>query len=483
MDIIEVQLSLYGKLVKKYRTVLFKGQDVYSKTYSDALRWYGLSSEIHYNEIGILFVNNSLKSTNVMTKRTKANVDSAVEIAEVLDEVVTVQKTDDVLVLSQKVGEIFPTKIPEKFITKDYGEHSKEVAESIRQRLYIARDAVSGPDDVQGYAKIKELATLAQKGATRLDAAIKEGVKPLKNVVKSIEDASKKVQGYFRDVQAEAEAEYKKHEDWEAEVARQKELERQERARRRRESLMGIAGTLDPLSGVWSFPFTGDTVSEMAVLEFDEVDFEAILNKLTNLHQKYLAETEAKRKAEEEAKAIAEREAEAMKLTILKYRRKMLEMEGFTFNEPLQAYEKNGVVLHLVAIRDLSEENFEAEIERAKNPQNEAKAVDTDNAPPIAKPVFVEAKDAVDEFIAAVSIDETVEEEPEQVTAQSDGTITRSLVFTKDKPFIDIMLQKTFLRIYPVELDKEATENVSRDRIKLVKDEEELGLRLTVITI
>lgn len=433
----------------------------------------------------------------------KQKAEPIVEEAEIIQDLITIEPSDDTLVFVKRIGDVLPVKFPEKFITPDYGEHSKADADEKKKKLDLAIKAIKGHDDVAGYEKVKELANVFQKGATRLDAATKEYVKPFDNVTKSFKQTSKTVQEYYREYEQIAREKYKEYTDWEEEQARKKEEERQARATARRKSLFDIGGVTDPTTGNWTFPYSGETVPDIAILDFDDIDWQAKYDRIQAEYQDHLVREEEKRKAEEAAQSAKDAELEAAKTIIVKMRSKELKFEGWEFDEGLQSYTKNGHAIHVLGVRDYSDEQWDEAIEAANQPQEE-KAVEAEikpvETPKAQAPVWDEEETeeapveavSVDPVAAALNIDsvkevvsiigETINIPSAEIrTAEDAGVVIKALRFTKEEPYIDILLNKTFLRIYPVELDEEANADISKDRIKSVKEHGDL--RLAIVSL
>lgn len=434
-----------------------------------------------------------------MAKKKEEPIVEEAEIidAEIIDDgkgntnIIKIEKSDDTLVFINRINRALPTKFPEKFITPDYGEHSKEHAKELDKKVDLAIKAIKGPDDSAGYEKVKELAVLAQKGATRLEAATKEGVKPLKAVVKGFEGASDSVQKEYRTVESKARDKYKEYTDWEEEQARKKEEERQERATARRKSLFDIGGVTDPTTGNWTFPYSGETVPDIAILDFDDIDWQT---KYERIQEEYKADIKRKSEeleAEQAAQSAKDAELEAAKTIIVKMRSKELKYEGWEFDEGLQAYTKNGHTIHVLGVRDYSDEQWDEAIEAANQPQEE-KAVEAEIKPvetPKAQAPVWDEEETEEAPVEAVSVDPVASAlgiEGDKFIAEIESqpetdAVTKILTFTPESPYIDILLNKTFLRIYPVELDEEANADISKDRIKSVKEHGDL--RLAIVSL
>src|SRR5690606_10896568 len=118
-------------------------------------------------------------------------------------------------------------------------------------------------------------------------------------------------------------------------------------------------------------------------------------------------------KAEEAAQSAKDAELEAAKTIIVKQRTKELKFEGWEFDEGLQAYTKNGHAIHVLGVRDYSDEQWDEAIEAANQPQEE-KAVEAPEpakeTPKAQAPVWDEdeageADTTVDLDPAAIEVD------------------------------------------------------------------------------
>lgn len=411
-----------------------------------------------------------------------------------IEEAVVVEETNDQQ--SILVIEKWTDKLPEKiegpfFVTTKDGtveEHSLAVVQELdKEAAKLLKKATPETyNDKKVWESISELKIKARDQRTKLDNERKRLKGPWDDFFSRMKAATDKVGAEAKKVEDKLAAAITLKENWEAEQARIEAERIAKRTEQRKEELRALGGLYDVESGTFTFPYSEQTINTVQLETWDEEDWgneKAAIDVLYAEEQQRIADEEAE-KAAKEAEVLAKEKALEDKIVAL--RAKELKLEGFEFDEGLQSYKKNDVVIHVLAVKSMSDEDWDADIARANMEAVEAPEEEREvNTPEINLPPSDTSAEAPTEeetpFDPLASIIEEKVAAHVQHQEEVDGVVRVTLEFSNDQPYIDVAFKNTFIRMFPESLDDRATVHLSSDKISAKGTHEESGLVLLAV--
>lgn len=394
-----------------------------------------------------------------------------------IEEAVIIEETANPIELTETIGSNLPT-IPDVFFIDGEEFSVAKVEEMKAEADALLKKAT--PETYSSTAIWEELKTLKNKLVkmrTTPDNKRKELTKPFNDFVKEIKAKTDIIGNAAKEIQDKLDEALIAKENHEAELAR---LEAEAKARRtetRKESLRLLGGMYDVDGGKFTFTYCPEVVADMQIMEYDDPTWENQHNVIKAEHKKEQDRLDNIKKQEEAEKLKALEEAESANAQVLKLRKRLLEMSGFLFIESQQAFVKNTVVLSVSDVVSFSEDDFDKALEDSgKQPEAEAASaepvVQTSTLPP---PPSAPASDPLGSVISQMT------SKQEERVSELDGEVEVVLKFSKEKPFIDVKLNKTFIRIYNDSLEAHALANIPQNKIKLTTRTEDNQLTFQVI--
>lgn len=409
---------------------------------------------------------------------------------ETIEEAVVVEETTNALTVAENIASNLPV-IPEVFFIDGEEYSVPRVKEMEKEADALLKKAT--PETYNSTAiweEVKALKNRLVKMRTTPDNKRKELSKPFQDFVKEIKSKTDLVGDAAKSVQEKLDAALEAKENYELELARQEAEAKAKRTEQRKEDLRALGGSYDVEGGKFTFGYApGVVVSDMQIMEYDDPSW---ANQYAEIKSGWDAEQERierEREKEEREKSEALKKAQEASDKIVKLRSKILQYEGFVFDEGKQAFVKNGVAIHVLSVAGYSEEDWEQAIEsangvveQAAEPVDAITPAQAAEAPPAQErlsetPVSAPPSDPLASVIAGMT------GQHEERVAELDGDVTVNLKFTKEKPCIDVKLNRTFVRIYPDSLESEAIGNVPQDKIKFTTRTEDGQLTFQVIEI
>lgn len=430
---------------------------------------------------------------------------------ETIEEAVVVEETTNALTVAEKIASNLPA-IPEVFFIDGEEFSVAKVQELQKEAEALLKKAT--PETYNSTAiweEVKALKNRLVKMRTTPDNKRKELSKPFQDFVKEIKSKTDLVGNAAKSVQEKLDAALEAKENHELELARQEAEAKAKRTEQRKEDLRALGGSYDVEGGKFTFGYApGVVVSDMQIMEYDDPSWANQYAEIKNGWDAEQARIEQEREKEEREKSEALRKAEEAKDKIVKLRSKILQYEGFVFNEGMQCFVKNGVAIHVLAVAGYSEEDWDQTIESANSASEQAaesvEAITPAQAPEALQaqqvapeaPVSAPPSDPLASVIAGMTGQH--EERVAELDGGFDGLIQEirdlcdkaqekygkiivTLVFDPEAPNIDIKLNRTFVRTYPDSLEAEAIGNVPQDKIKFTTRTEDGQLTFQVIEI
>lgn len=481
MLVADITLWLGEAKIKTYRGVLNPHDHDYHSVRANVSTWFKLEYGEHYDRVTHEPVEEIKKSNNKTTMAKK----------EVIEEAEVIEEITESLSVVEKIATSLPA-IPDSFVI-DGNEYSVAVVKEMEKEANKLL-AKATPETYNSKAIWEEVSTLKNKLVkmrTTPDNKRKELSKPFQDFVKEIKAKTDAVGDAAKAVQDKLDAALLAKEQHEAELARIEAEKIAKRTKQREEDLRALGGIYDVDNGSFSFPYAAGTViGQLQLNEYDDAEWSNeynLIKKAWDEEQERIAKEEAEKNAQLKAAEEALKKIEEKKISL---RGKELRLEGFEFDEGLQSWKKNGVVIHVLGVAGYSDEDWDATIEEANNPLQASTEPVAPVSPVTPTEPSSEQKEApqppnFDAIGAALgSVNANVEPQEEEATPQlPEGVIMKHLAFTNEQPYIDVTLKNTFLRIYPDEKDFEANQKVSPDKIKTVIRKEEMGLSFAIISL
>lgn len=408
---------------------------------------------------------------------------------ENIEEAVVVEETTNALTVAENIAQNLPI-IPDAFFIDGEEYSIPRVKDMEKEAEALLKKAT--PETYNSSAiweEVKNLKNRLVKMRTTPDNKRKELSRPFQDFVKEIKSKTDAVGNAAKEVQDKLDDALTAKENHEAEIARQEAEAKARRTEGRKESLRALGGSYDVDSGKFSFGYTPEVVADMQIMEYDDPSWS---NQYASIKEAYDKEQERLQKIkeqEETEKAEALKAAEAANEKILKLRKRILELSGFVFNEGLQSFVRGDRALHVISVVGFSDEDFDAVIDGTEEiiqgpaiPSAPSVNTESQEAPKADYPkidIQPAPADPLGQAIAGMTGHVTSDQD--SVVAEPDGAVRVSLVFYPEKPYLDIPLNRTFVRLYPDELESEAMSNIPQDKIKAVRRTEDGALTIKVI--
>lgn len=397
---------------------------------------------------------------------------------EKIEEAVIIEETVNPIELTETIGSNLPT-IPDVFFIDGEEFSVAKVEEMKAEAEALLKKAT--PETYSSTVIWEELKTLKNKLVkmrTTPDNKRKELTRPFNDFVKEIKAKTDAIGNAAKEIQDKLDEALIAKENHEAELAR---LEAEAKARRteaRKESLRLLGGMYDVDSGKFTFSYCPEVVADMQIMEYDDPTWENQHNVIKAEYKKEQDRLDNIKKQEEAEKLKALKEAEIANAQVLKLRKRLLEMSGFLFVESQQAFVKNTVALSVSDVVSFSEDDFDKALEDSdKQPEAEATPAEpvaqTSTLPP--PPPSAPVSDPLGSVISQMT------SQQEERVSELDGEVEVVLKFSKEKPFIDVKLNKTFIRIYNDSLESFALAGIPQNKIKLTTRTEDNQLTFQVI--
>lgn len=389
--------------------------------------------------------------------------------------------------ITETVLEATLPSVPDVFYIEEKEYSLAVVSELDKEADKLLKKATPASyDDKKVWDAIFDKKQEAVKVRTTLEKKRKDVVKPITDFASTLKSKTDTIGNAAKAVQDKLDAALTLKENWEAEQARIEAERIAKRTEQRKEELRAMGGLYDVESGTFTFPYSEQTVNTVQLETWDDEDWSYEKEELSTFYaeeQKRIADEEAE-KAAKEAEVLAKEKALADKQ--LAMRAKELKLEGFTFDEGLQSYTKNDVVIHVLAVKSMSDEDWDAEIERANTePVDVTEETSEVNTPEINLPPSDESADTSTEDpspfdpLASIIGDKVAAHVEHQ--EEVDGVVRVTLEFSNDQPYIDVPFKNTFIRIFPESLDDRATVHLSSDKISAKGTHVESGLILLAV--
>lgn len=409
---------------------------------------------------------------------------------ETIEEAVIVEETTNALTVAENIAANLPV-IPEVFFIDGEEYSVPRVKEMEKEADALLKKAT--PETYSSTAiweEVKVLKNRLVKMRTTPDNKRKELSKPFQDFVKEIKSKTDLVGNAAKSVQEKLDEALEAKENHELELARQEAEAKAKRTEQRKEDLRALGGSYDIEGGKFTFGYApGVVVSDMQIMEYDDPSWANQYAEIKSIWDAEQVRIDQEREKEEREKSEALKKAQEASDKIVKLRSKILQYEGFVFDEGMQCFVKNDVAIHVLSVAGYSEEDWEQAIESANGVVEQA-AESVEATTPAQAPEALPTQEELSETpvpappsdpLASVIAGMTGQHE--ERVAELDGDVTVNLKFTKEKPCIDVKLNRTFVRIYPDSLEAEAIGNVPQDKIKFTTRTDDGQLTFQIIEI
>lgn len=465
MEKIEIKVFRENKVfntndvIKTVHTVLLDGEDPQEKAQSFLNKHYDWVLGLHYDSIKVTEVK-QIKPENKMAKKKEITIEEAQVIEETTNEV-TLQEVE-----TAQVEEVKDTKfeaklpaIPETFVVNGK-EHSLAQVADIKKRADELKKKAT-PESYENkeiWESINELRLEAKDQRTKLEGQRKKLVKPIQDVLSTLKSKTDEIGNAAKEVEDDLQKLIDDRDNWEAEQERIRKAEIAKRTEKRKEQLRNVGGKFDFENGVFSFehdPATfinSDQLSEMTDEEFEE--------ELFGIQASFKAEQdhiEEQKKQQQEAVAAAN----AVKEQLVGMREIILGSAGYE-SSPL-GWSKSGLTITMEQIETLDNTEF---MNLAMNPVVEEEipepVLETELTP---EPVDVPSAsfDPIGDVISS-KVEQHISHQ-EKV----DHVKRIELVFTKEEPYLALMMGKSILYITHTEYEDAMLANVNAETEVLAK--------------
>lgn len=449
---------------------------------------YSWKKGLQYSHLSI----KTLKEHNKMAKKS-----ATIEEAQVLEETKNpeVQETEaqEVEVVSETTDTTYEAKlpaIPDKFIVNG-NEHSLAEVQKLDKLAaeLLEKATPESYEDKELWEKIDRARLDARDQRTKLEAQRKKLVKPVNDALSEFKKKTDTIGNAAKVVEDKLQSAVTLKENWEAEQEKIRLEAIRKRTEQRKESLRELGGKYSYETDAFSFEYAPGIFINSGQLD-DMTDEEWAEERSAVAEQWNEEQARLKKEKEENEAKLAEAEqktaeADAAKRQLAELREMLLLGNGY---EKLDdgTYTKNGWFITESEILPLSNQEF-IDLTRRHNepaaPESGAEAsplepVNTPSdidLPPVDTNVPEEPKDALDEVISGMV--EQHNEHQEKV----DGVKRVVLEFTKEKPYIDVIMGKSILRITHEDYEDVSLSNIDADKEVIAKNYIEENLILSAI--
>lgn len=406
---------------------------------------------------------------------------------EQIEDAVVVEETTNALTVAENIAANLPVISGPLFINGEEYSVAKVEELGAELRALLKKATPETYSSTAIWEEVKILRNRLVKMRTTPDNKRKELIKPFQDYFKDFKAATDAVGNKAKTYQDEADEALMGRENHEAEIARQEAEAKARRTESRKESLRALGGSYDIDSGKFAFGYTPEVVADMQIMEYDDPSWDnqyAVIKEAYDVEQQRLAKIKEQEEAEKEEALKKAEEAEAQ---VLKLRKKILELSGFVFDEAKQAYVKGEHAILIRSVIAYSDEAFDERIAESVAPVQQPEIAPE----PLSAPEMPEAPQETDKAPQPINI--TAAPDPlgqviagmtgkqEDRVEELDGIVKVELVFSPENPYLDIPLNKTFIRLYSDELESAAMGNIPQEKVKAVRRTEDGKLTIKVI--
>lgn len=364
----------------------------------------------------------------------------------------------------------------------DIKEHSLARVNELDKQLIDLLKQVNQDtyEDKELWEKIDRVRLDAKDQRTKLDSYIKVALKPVKDFVDSVNSKVKEIGTAAKAVETKAAEEIEKRDNWLEEQERIAQEAKTKLAEERKEKLRDLDGKYNIDNEVFMFSYdAGIVISLDDIFDLSEEEFEA---ELALVKASYDAEQQ-RLADEKEAAEKAVNDAKKAKDELVSLRKMILVSGGY--QEVNGEYTKNGYVVSLEQLTDLSNEEFIQLTVQHNTPKPEIKEDEPNPMQAVATPDDIELPDPV-----AYEPAPEEKENPENPPVASDplGQVVSGMVakheehqdqvndvrrvvieFSKDMPYFDVAMGKSILRITHDDFEDESLANVDAEKEVIAK--------------
>lgn len=444
MVVADITLLKDGAKIKTYRGVLSSNDPKYAEVKKNVLTWFKLSEGVHYDTI---------THEQVTELETKSN--TTTEMAKKATTTETTENTGVVLFEDQAKKVNLPA-IP-KVMTIGGVEFSEEAIKKEVDAVKKIKLEIILPTDTVEVAEAK------RKVYEELDKKRKEFVKTRTAPAKFYTDVSKPLRLWNTNLKAQTDAygdvakEGELHcaeqieiwDNYEAEQARIEAERVQKIVDARTADLQSVAGILNRDSLHWTFEHMPSKLVENTFLEeADDSEWNGLM-----------AELEASVKAKKEKEAAERAEFEAAKGAVFNARIQMLQLVGGYENPQQGLYTKNGHTLTDEQIRSTSDADWMPLVLSHNTPKEVTNPFAAPAQTQQEAPAQAVSTNPFEQFVQAIEpkAEEPAEQTISEVAAQEESFLPHTIW---DMPYVEKVLGKTTLRIFPIEHQAEGAKNI-----------------------
>lgn len=468
-EIHDITLLLNGVQKKTYRGVLFGHEDELSRIKENALRWFNLEYGVHWDDYSsvIRHTVGEKQSLNQITAKQMAKK-TTTEVATTAQSEFELRSKEIGLPTIPSTMVIGGVTFSEELIKKELDEVKKikveaplptDTREMIEEKKKVY-DLI-----VKKKGEFVKTRTQPEKFRTEISKPLNAWIKELKSRTDSFGALAKEGEQYCLD-------QAKIYEDWEAEQERIKADAEAELVKRRTLDLQSVLGIVNPQSLHWTFKHNPMLVEHSEIVSMDDSEWNGVMKELEDSYKAAEAQAEADRQA-----LIAAQNG------VITARTQMLQLMQYAFDGSA-LYSKNGHTVNAADISKYSDADWMGLLtshntpkEAAPNPfgtgQTSNVAPNPFNTPAQAQPVQEQpAQPAFNNPFAqgaqlfGAPIDQPVVEQQEQPAVQEEGHSVAFgvfVTFTEEKPFSEFVLNKSTIRIYPIDNEAHALDIPNRD--------------------
>lgn len=462
---VEIEIKVYREnkvlktndVIKTVHTVLVDGEDPQEKAQSFLNKHYDWEIGLHYDSVKVTEVK-QIKSENKMAKK-KEVIEEAQVIEETAKEVsIQEVETADVEELNDTKFEAKLPAIPETFVVNGR-EHSLAQVADIKKRADELKKKATPEsyEDKEIWDNINELRLEAKDQRTKLEGQRKKLVKPILDVLSTLKSKTDEIGDAAKEVEDDLQKLIDDRDNWEAEQERIRQAEIAKRTEKRKEQLREVGGKFDFENSVFSFdhdPATfinSDQLSEMTDEEFEE--------ELTAIQTSFEQE-QARIKKEKEEQEQKASQANALKEQLVGMREMILQSSGYEKNG--YGWSKGNFTITIEQIETLENTEFmtlamNPPVEEVSEPTLEAELPTEDiEMPPLDF-------DPLGDIISSKVEEHTKHQE------KVDSVKRIELVFTKEEPYLALLMGKSVLYITHTEYEDAMLANVNAETEVLAK--------------
>lgn len=442
-------------------------------------RVYGYTKGLHYLSLTI----NTIKEHNNINKMAKKNKE--IEEAQVLEETanpVKEQEVETAEVISEEGDTKYEAKlpaVPDKFIVNG-NEHSLAEVEKLSKDAdeLITLATPETYEDKEFWDKVDRKRLDARDQRTKLESQRKKLTKPINDALSEFKKKTDTIGNAAKVVEDKLQAIVTLRDNWAEEQEKIRLEAIRKRTEQRKESLRELGGKYSYENDAFSFEYAPGIFINSGQLD-DMTDEEWAEERSAVVDQWNEEQARIQKEKEENDAKLAEAEqktaeADAAKKQLAELREMLLLGNGY---EKLDngTYTKNGWFVTESEMLPLSNQEF-IDLTRTHNepavieptpepsPLEPVSAPSGIDLPPVDTDVPEEPKDALDGVISGM-----VEQHNEHQD-KVDGVKRVVLEFTKEKPYIDVIMGKSILRITHEDYEDVSLSNIDADKEVIAKN-------------